>query len=185
MAVISHLLNTVPQRVLALLVRVPDREYYARQIADTLGTSPAAAIYALKALLDTGAVKRRRTGRMSFYSAAAGNPVLFEFKKLVTLLLLEPLVERLRRFSSRIILYGSAARGNDTSASDIDLFIMTRDSERALNLIHSFHFPRGFDDIRIQPVVRTPLEILTAGEDEQTFMAEVERGIVLWEKSDV
>jgi len=36
--------------------------------------------------------------------------------------------------------------------------------------------------IRIQAVIRTPVELLAAGQAEQPFLGEVERGIVLWEK---
>jgi len=119
---------------------------------------------------------------MYFYSVDSSNAVLIEFKKMVNLLLIEPLAEELKKISSRVILYGSCAVGTDTSESDMDLFVVSNSEERVSNIIARFTFPRGFENIRIQPVIRTPVQLLEARESEQTFMEEVERGIVLWEK---
>ena len=52
---------------------------------------------------------------MFFYSIDASNPSVIEFKKLVNLLLLEPLVEGLQKIANRIVLYGSCAQGTDIS----------------------------------------------------------------------
>jgi hypothetical protein len=54
--------------------------------------------------------------------------------------------------------------------------------EEVSNVIGGFTFPRGFENIHIQSVIRTPVELLEKGESERTFMEEVERGIVLWER---
>ena len=50
------------------------------------------------------------------------------------------------------------------------------------NAISNFKFPRCYESIRIQSVIKTPGELLEGGESEQAFIEEVERGIVLWEK---
>lgn len=47
--------------------------------------------------------------------------------------------------------------------------------------ISNFSFPQGFEDIHIQAVIKTPVELLEAGESEKAFLEEVERGIVLWD----
>jgi predicted nucleotidyltransferase len=80
-------------------------------------------------------------------------------------------------------LYGSCALGTDNSESDLDLFVVSNNKEDVSNVISSFKFPRGFENINIQSVIRTPVELLEGGESEQTFMEEVERGIVLWERA--
>jgi len=120
---------------------------------------------------------------MYFYSIDSSNAILIEFKKMVNLLLIEPLVEELKKISSRIVLYGSCALGTDNSDSDLDLFIVSNSKKRVSNVINTFNFPMGFENIHIQPVIRTPVELLEARESEQTFMEEVERGIVLWERA--
>ncbi len=177
-----HLISTVNQKVLSLLVKFSDQEFYEREVARKLGISTGSANRALNELFSSGVVWRRREGKMYFYSIDSSNAALTEFKKMVNLLLIEPLVEELKKISSRIILYGSCALGTDNSESDIDLFVVSNSKEDVSNVIGTFNFPRGFENIHIQSVIRTPIELLGGGESERTFMEEVDRGVVLWEK---
>jgi predicted nucleotidyltransferase len=178
----SHLITTINQKVLSLLVKFSDREFYEREVSRKLGISAGSANRALNELYSSRAVKRRREGKMYFYSIDSSNALLIELKKLVNLVLIEPLVEDLKKISNRIILYGSCAIGTDTSESDIDLFIVSKSKKDVSNIIGGFTFPTGFENIHIQPVIKAPVELLKGGESERAFMEEVERGIVLWEK---
>ena len=178
----SHLIATVNQKVLSLLAKFSDQEFYEREVARKLGISYGSANRALNELYSTAAVTRRREGKMYFYSIDSSTAVLTEFKKMVNLMLVEPLVEKLKKIASRVILYGSCALGTDTSESDLDLFVVSNSKEDVSNVIGDFNFPRGFEDIHIQPVIRTPVELLQRGESERTFLEEVERGVVLWER---
>jgi predicted nucleotidyltransferase len=178
----SHLISTANQKVLSLLVKFSGQEFYEREVSRKLEISAGSANRALNELYSTGAVTRRGEGKMYFYSIDSSNAALTEFKKLVNLLLIEQLVAQLAKISSRIVLYGSCALGTDNSESDLDLFIVSKHKKQASNLITSFAFPRGFENIHIQPVIKTPVELLKKGESEQAFIEEVERGIVLWEK---
>ena len=178
----SHLIATINQKVLSLLVKFSDQEFYEREVARKLGIATGSANRALNELYSTGAVTRRREGKMYFYSIDSSDAALAEFKKMVNLMLIEPLVEELKKISSRVVLYGSCALGTDNSESDLDLFAVSNSKEGVSNIISSFAFPRGFENIHIQSVIRTPVELLEGGESERTFMEEVERGIVLWEK---
>jgi len=178
-----HLISTINQKVLSLLVKFSDQEFYEREVARKLGIATGSANRALNELYSTGAITRRREGKMYFYSINSSNATLTEFEKMVNLLLIEPLVEELKKMSSRIILYGSCALGTDTSESDIDLFVVSNSKEDVSNVISGFTFPKGFENIHIQSVIRTPVELLEGGESERTFMEEVERGILLWERA--
>lgn len=177
-----HLISTINQKVLSLLVKFSDQEFYEREVARKLGIATGSANRALNELFSSGVVWRRREGKMYFYSIDSSNAVLTEFKKMVNLMLIEPLVEELKKMSSRVVLYGSCALGADTSESDIDLFVVSNSKEDVSNVISTFNFPRGFENIHIQSVIRTSVELLEGGKSERTFMEEVERGIVLWEK---
>jgi predicted nucleotidyltransferase/predicted transcriptional regulator len=177
-----HLIKTINQKVLSLLVKFSDQEFYEREVSRKLGISAGSAHRALNELYSDGAITRRRKGRMYFYSVDSSNALLIELKKLVNLILIEPLVEGLNKVSSRIILYGSCALGADTSESDVDLFIVSNRKRDVSNVVNTFIFPTGFESIHVRPVIRTPVELLKGGESTRTFMEEVERGIVLWEK---
>jgi len=178
----THLIATNNQKVLGFLAKFSDKEFYERQVARQLGISYGSANRALNELYSTRAVTRRREGKMYFYSIDSPNAALSEFKKLVNLMLIEPLVEELKKMSNRIILYGSCALGADTSESDIDLFVISNSKEDVSNVISSFQFPRGFESIHIQPVIKTPVELLESRESESSFLEEIESGITLWEK---
>ena len=177
-----HIITTNNQRVLSFLAKFSDKEFYERQVARRLGISYGSANHALNELFSTGAVTRRREGKMYFYSTDSSAVTITEFKKMINLMLVEPLVEELKELSSRIILYGSCALGTDTSESDLDLFVVSNSREDVSNVISNFKFPRGYENIHIQTVIKTPAELLEGGESERAFIEEVERGILLWER---
>ena len=177
-----HLIKTINQKVLSLLVKFSDQEFYEREVSRKLEISAGSANRALNELYSDGAITRREKGKMYFYSIDSSNALLIELKKMVNLMLIEPLVEELKKISSRIILYGSCTLGTDTSESDMDLFIMSNSKKDVAKAIGGFTFPTGFENIHIQSVIKTPVELLKGGESIRTFMEEVERGIVLWEK---
>lgn len=179
----SPLVATVSQRILAFLAKFSDREFYERQLARIVGVSYGAANRALNELYSAGAVRRRQEGKMLFYSIDLSNVGIIEYKKLITLMLVAPLTESLKAVSSKVVLYGSCAQGTDTSASDLDLFIVASDKKLVTEAIDSFKFPKEFEEIHIQAVIKSPVEMLEAGEEEQAFLKEVERGIVLWERT--
>jgi len=178
----SHIIVTSNQKVLSLLAKFSDQEFYERQVARRLGISYGSANRALNELFSTGAVTRRREGKMYFYSIDSSSAHVVELKKMINLMLIEPLVEELKKISNRIVLYGSCALGTDTSESDLDLFVVSSSKKDVLNAISNFKFPRGYENIHIQTVIKTPVELLEAEEPEQAFIEEVERGIVLWER---
>jgi len=177
-----HIISTNSQKVLSLLVKFSDQEFYEREVARRLGVSSGSANRALNELFSSGVVTRRREGKMYFYSIDSSNAAITEFKKIINLMLIEPLVEELKNVSNRIVLYGSSAQGTDTSESDVDLFVVSDNKKRVLETISSFGFPRGFEKVRVQSVVKSPVELLEAKGAEQAFIEEVERGIVLWER---
>ena len=120
---------------------------------------------------------------MYFYSIDSSTATVIEFKKIINLILIEPLVEELKKkMANRIVLYGSCALGTDTSESDLDLFVVSNSKEDVSNAISNFKLPRGYEDIHIQSVIRTPVELLEGGESERTFIEEVDRGVILWER---
>ena len=177
-----HIIATNNQRVLSFLAKFSDKEFYERQVARRLGISYGSANRALNELFSTGAVTRRREGKMYFYSIDSSTAAVIEFKKMINIMLIEPLVEELKKMSSRIVLYGSCALGTDTSESDLDLFVVSNSKEDVSNVISNLKFPMGYENIHIQAVIKTPVELLETGESERAFIEEVDRGIVLWER---
>jgi predicted nucleotidyltransferase len=177
-----HIIATNTQKVLSLLIKFSDQEFYEREVARNLGISAGSANRALNELFTAEVVIRRKEGKMYFYSVNSKNAIIPELKKIINLLLVEPLVEALKAMSSRVVLYGSCAQGMDTSESDLDLFVVSNDKQNVSDTINSFKFPRGYEGIHIQPVIKTSVELLESRDLERTFLDEVENGIELWEK---
>lgn len=177
----NSLITTVPQRVLQFLAKYSDKEFHEREITRRIGISTGSANRALNQLYKSGTVTRQQKGRMLFYSLDVSKPAVLEFKKLINILFMESLVENLKNITSRVILYGSCAQGTDTSRSDMDVFIVTNDRDSVRRIIEDFHFPKGFEEITIQAVINTPVELLQMRESDQVFLNEVEQGIVLWQ----
>jgi predicted nucleotidyltransferase len=79
----------------------------------------------------------------------------------------------------KIILYGSASRGENTKESDIDLFMVTNSPEQIRKIVEGNTVGK-----KIQLTLKTPLKYIEMEKTEPTFYREVERGIVLWESKD-
>ena len=177
-----HIITTNTQKVLSFLIKFSDQEFYEREVARSLDISAGSANRALNELFSSGVVRRRREGKMFFYSVNSNNAIIPELKKMINLFLIEPLIEGLKAISNRVVLYGSCAQGTDTSESDLDLFVVSNDKQNVSDTINSFKFPRGYESIHVQPVIKTSVELLESGESERAFLEEIELGIEMWEK---
>ena len=178
----NFIIFTNHQKVLSFLAKFSDKESYEREIARKIGISYGSANKVLNDLYSNGLLKRRREGRMYFYSINKKNVMLKPFKILNNIILLQPLIKKLKRLTKKIVLYGSCAEGTDNSESDIDLFIISEQKRKALQIIKNYSFKKGFKDIKIQPVIQTPIELLESEKGDKEFLSLVREGIVLWEK---
>lgn len=178
----SYLISTNHQKVLRFFVLHPSQSFYEREIARKANLSPSSAHHVLTRLYRTGVINRKQNGRMYFYSVDKTNPYLKEFKVLTNLLLLEPLVERLKRLSHKIVLFGSWAQGNDTEDSDIDIFVVSSEKEKVLSVVNKFSYSTKLYNRKIQPIIRRPEELLKKDKEEKVFLEQVEKGKVLWER---
>ncbi|MDZ4245584.1 MAG: nucleotidyltransferase domain-containing protein, partial [Dehalococcoidia bacterium] len=158
-----YIISTNSQKVLSLLVKYSDQEFYEREIARRLGVSSGSANRALNELFSSGVVKRRMKGKMYFYSIDSSNAAVTELKIIINLMLIEPVVEELKKVSDRIVLYGSCAQGTDSSESDLDLFVVSDNRQGVSEVVNGFTFPAGFGEIHIGPVIKSPVELLEAG----------------------
>ena len=178
----SYLISTNHQKVLSFFVLHPGASFYEREIARKAGLSPSSTHYVLARLYRNGVINRKQNGRMYFYSIYKTNPYLKEFKVLANLLLLEPLVERLKRLSYKIVLFGSWAQGNDNEDSDIDLFIVSSEKEKTLSVINKFSYSAELYNRKVQPIIKAPEELFKKGKEERVFLEQVEKGKILWER---
>ena len=98
------------------------------------------------------------------------------------MLLIEPLVEKLKGLSHKIILFGSWADGSDNEDSDIDLFIVSSEKEKTLSVVNKFSYSAKLYNRKVQPIINAPEELLKKGKEERVFREQIEKGKVLWER---
>lgn len=167
---------TNPLKVLSFLVDNPAKDFQGKEIQQATRISRTGVYLALRDLVRNNLAHKSQKGKFLIYSAACDNPEVKQFKVLKNLILLNAALARLRSLSKKIILYGSASRGEDDSNSDIDLFVLSHSPDAAKGAIASLRMKR-----KIQAVVKTPVELPELKEKDGVFWGEVERGIVLWE----
>lgn len=166
-------------KILSFLVDNPTKEFMGREIQKSTHISRAGIYLALQELVKNNLVHRTYKGKFLIYSAAYDNPAVKQFKILRNVLLLHAAVAKLSVSSKRIVLYGSASRGEDDSSSDIDLFVLSQTPDTVKEVLALLRLKR-----KIQAVVKTPAEIPELQEKDKVFWGEVERGIVLWEEKE-
>jgi predicted nucleotidyltransferase len=130
-------------------------------------------------LVSAGFIRRKKRGKMYLYVVNFDHPIIKQLKVLKVIMFLDPLLEKIRNKSQKIILYGSSSRGENTKDSDIDLFVVTNSSQEVEKITKNSPKGKG-----VQLIIRTPLKYIEMEKTDPIFYAEIERGIVLWEAKD-
>ncbi len=129
-------------RILAILYDKPEVSFFVRQIARLIKGSPGTVQRELSTLAGAGLILRKDHEKQVFYRANRLHPV---FKDLHSLLaktagvfhLLGNFLESLAGEIEFAFVYGSFARGEETSSSDIDLMIVGEVTlDRLLEQLH-------------------------------------------------
>lgn len=173
----NTLYSTNKQKVLGFLLEHPDKEFYDREVSNLSGVSRAGTNFALRELYDEGLVKREKKGRMHFYRIDIKEPVVKQLKITKNITELSPLLKKVKPLSQRIVLYGSAAKGQNTEESDFDIFILTREPDKVKNLI----FKNPLRE-KIQYVVQSPNGYAKLKKENPVFNKEISGGLILWEQ---
>jgi predicted nucleotidyltransferase len=113
-----------------LLFGNPGRSYYATELISLAGVGSGAVQRELGRLVGSGLVTVQTVGKQKHYRANKQSPLFTELCGIIekTVGIAEPLREALRPLVADIraaFVYGSMARKQDTSSSDIDLMILS------------------------------------------------------------
>lgn len=165
--------------VLNRLTLDPEGKGFVSQIGRDIGRSKGEVSKAVKELKQCGLVRTELAGRNMICSIDRRSPVFAQLRRAFNLLEIMPRVAALRKCSEKIVLFGSCAQGTDTSKSDIDLLVVTRNRPEAHKAAQRIKGPR-----RLQWVIKTPQEYVILNSKEPVFAEELSRGILLWEVPD-
>jgi predicted nucleotidyltransferase len=128
-AALKALFPTVRAEILAATLTQPDKWWYLSELSQFLQTTPSSLQRDLKALVDGGVLQQRREGTRAYFKADARSPLFNDLRGLVekTAGLLPTLQRLLEPFADRVdtaFVYGSIARGDEHSTSDVDLLVV-------------------------------------------------------------
>jgi predicted nucleotidyltransferase len=125
----AALFGQTRRAILALLYGHPDEAYYLRQLARSGGLGLGAVQREVKRLAEAGILRRTVRGHQVYYQANPDCPVFAELKGLTvkTAGAADVLREALAPLAGRIkvaFIYGSVARLQQRTASDVDLMVV-------------------------------------------------------------
>ncbi len=163
-------------RLLVALGRQYTMKFHVRDLSRSLNYDVSMISKNLKYLEAMGLVVREEVGNLVFYQANMNSVLLRHMKICFTLLELNDLVRSVEPVVSNIVLYGSCATGEDTTESDIDLFIETFDKDAVREILNAYRetIPRS-----LSPIIVTPDETYTMKSRDPALFAGIRQGIIL------
>lgn len=169
-------MTKLEQKIIKLLSDYPEREFYGQEIAEKAKCSKASVSGILKSLSAKKIVFKKVRGHMKFYQINQKNPAVKKFKINSVLEKLTSFAPKLEKFSKKIILFGSASRGEQTAGSDIDLFVLSNDKNEARKILGTAN-----RNLRIKAIIKTTGEWSEMEVKEPEFYQEIKNGITLYD----
>ncbi len=167
----------IRRKVLALFLLNPEKRFYFRETVRLLGDTPGSVQRELRSLTSVGILTMEPIGIQKFYQANPHSPVYGELKQIAekTFGLVDVFRDVLRSHAGDQIqvalIYGSVARSEDTSASDIDLLVIGSLSFREL-----VSMLRPIEDNmqrEVNPTLYTVEEFKTKLQQENNFILNI------------
>ena len=177
-ALASALFPKTRSAILRELYREPDG-LHLRELERRTGVNSRHVARELHALAEVGILKSKRVGRQIIYRLDPQCPIYNELRSIVrkTVGIADVLRETLASVADRIELayvYGSHARGEERSDSDIDLMIVGRASLRDLS--SPLREAAGILHREINPTAYRPGEYDEARQDAESFVRRIHDG---------
>lgn len=163
-------------QLLRVLLYKSGIKMYQKEIIGQSALSPNTAIPLLDQLVNHGIMTENTIAGTRFYSINEENPVLKQLKILVNV---SDIYELARDIPGDIELYlfGSAARGEDTADSDIDLLVLANVNTGERSKLRERIKERlaGALNREVNPVIFTPIEYSNLYNKEKAFYESIEK----------
>ena len=173
---LSSKMTKIEKKIIVLLSNYPESEFYGQEIAKKVACSKASVSGILKLLVEKKLVKKKVKGHMKFYQINQHALELKRFKLDLILDKLKPVIAGLEKSSKKIVLFGSASRGEQMFNSDIDLFVLTNEKEEV-----KLELKKINPKLQIKAVLKTPNQWSETEVADPEFYHEVKNGITLFE----
>ena len=166
---------TSVQKVLEYIIDYPETEFTEREIRKKVRLSKSAINYALRKLCKYGLITRRKKGGVFLYSLNHNHIIIKQIKILKNIINILPLVQKIKKYSIRIMLFGSASRGENWRDSDIDLVVIAKNKDMIPEIKKNINSNK-----KIKPILVTELGFMEIKKKDPVFYREIENGITLW-----
>lgn len=113
------------EKVLDFILWRPAKQFYEKEIAEVVGVSKSMVNLIMVQLLKEGWVEIEEKGRLNLFRANLDSVKVRSYKKNLTVDKLERLIKYLSGKVEKLILFGSAAKGEDSVVSDLDIVIVS------------------------------------------------------------
>jgi predicted nucleotidyltransferase len=170
--------NKNPMLILSYLTKSKNnKNVYGSQIANELEISQSGTSRILKYFGEIGIVYSESVGKTLIYKTNFENPVVKSFRRLDNLLELNGLINLLKNYTRKVILFGSCSKGEDSHESDIDLFVIADEDNKdyVRQQISEYKIDRT-----INPIIVDTIELMELEENDKVFYREIYNGIELW-----
>lgn len=172
----ESLFGKARRAVLAVLYSRPDETLYVRQIARAAGAGQGAVQRELSQLTESGILVRSVRGKQVYYQANPRCPIYQELRSLVvkTVGAAEVLRAALAPLADRIglaFIYGSLARGEEGSRSDVDVMVVG--SATFGEVVDALRPPQDKLGREVNPTVYSPAEFKAKLAAKQPFLTAV------------
>lgn len=153
----------------------PENEYYLRELERILGIPVAVVRKELGRLEKDGVFTSRKKANLVFYFLNKSYPLFGELKSIISKTIgvtasLQDILKNIKGVEAAFI-YGSFAKSDEKSTSDIDLFVMGNISENAL--IRAIKKIEGTLRREINYTLYTRVEYLSKKRKKDTFIIDL------------
>lgn len=145
--------NQAREKILDFLLWKTVGQFYEKEISEGSGVSKSAVNVVMEELVENEWVSFVKKGRLNLYQVNITSAKVKGYKRSIAIRKLEKLRKYLVDKVEKLILFGSAARGEDIEMSDLDLLIVSLTSIRLGDI--KKYFPEGR---KVQLLIKTPDE---------------------------
>jgi predicted nucleotidyltransferase len=174
----DSLFSGVQQRVLGVLFGAPDKSFYRNELMRLTGSGKGALQRELDRLEQSGLVTVRPVGNQKHYQANKDAPIFEELRGIVVKTfgvadVLRKALAPLAKAITAAFIFGSIAKRSDTSASDIDVLVVS-DKLGYQDLIKALlPAEAALGGRKINPTIHSRAELARKRKERSSFVVRV------------
>ena len=171
--ILDALFPRTRQAILSAVLLRPDKWWYLTDLAKHLGLSPSSLQRELASLVNGDLLTSRKDGNRVYYKANQDCPIVEELQTIFvkTSGIADVINSSLKRFSGKIeiaFVYGSVARTEELSTSDVDLMIVG--DVGLADLVPGLRRAEKALSREINPTIYSPQEFLQKRREGDSFI---------------